>query len=38
MPWSINSLEHEWIDTYQGQVHPEIVARVTAPLIDCVHS
>lgn len=36
MPWSINTLKREWIDTYQGRIHSELVDRVTERVIDYV--
>lgn len=36
MPWSVTSLKHEWIDTYQGRLRSDIVDRTASSLADWI--
>ena len=38
MPWSINSLKHEWIDTYQGKLRHAVVDRAATALVGWIRS
>ena len=33
MPWSITSVKHKWIDTYQGRLRSKVVDRAATALI-----
>jgi len=38
MPWSLNSLKHEWVDTYQGRLRSTVVDEAVNALDDWIHA
>lgn len=36
MPWSLNSLKHEWIDAYQGRLRQGVVDRAASALANSI--